>query len=114
MSVLLAGAVEQKGEIQKKEGTKMPYTDRYGNQRFSDREQYHHYKKIADEAKAPARTLRDGTKLPAKNLTRTEVVRYANKAEAARQRLNEFMKTKAPTQPTPPAPKPAGRRTRAA
>ena len=89
----------------------MPYTDRHGNQRFSDREQYHHYKKIADEAKAPARTLRDGTKLPAKNLTRTEVVRYANKAEAARMRLNEFMKTRptTPTSPTPP-PKPTSRR----
>ena len=80
----------------------MPYTDKFGNQRFSDREQYHHYKNIADSAKAPERTLRDGTKLPAKNLTRTEVVRYANKAEAARQRLNEYMKTKGtPTSPTP-------------
>ena len=88
----------------------MPYTDKFGNQRFSDREQYHHYKKIADEAKAPARTLRDGTKLPAKNLTRTEVVRYANKAEAARQRLNEYMKTKGnPTSPSP-APAPAAKK----
>ena len=72
----------------------MPYTDKFGNQRFSDKEQYHYFKDIADKAKAPARTLRDGTKLPAKTLTRTEVVRYANKAEAARARLNEFMKNK--------------------
>ena len=72
----------------------MPYVDRNGVSRFSDREQYHHYKKIADDAQAPARTLRDGTKLPAKKLTRTEVVRYANKAEAARKRLNEFMQSK--------------------
>ena len=93
----------------------MPYTDKFGNQRFSDREQYHHYKKIADEAKAPARTLRDGTKLPAKNLTRTEVVRYANKAEAARQRLNEFMRNRptTPTSPTPPPP-PATKKGKAA
>lgn len=72
----------------------MPFTDKFGNTRYSDREQYHHYKKIADAGKAPERILRDGTKLPAKSLTRTEVVRYANKAEAARARLNEYMKTK--------------------
>jgi len=72
----------------------MPFTDKFGNTRYSDKEQYHHYKKIADSAKAPARTLRDGTTLPAKSLTRTEVVRYANKAESARARLNEFMKNK--------------------
>ena len=69
----------------------MPYQDQEGRQRFTDREQYHHYKKIADDGKAPERTLRDGTKLPAKNLTRTEVVRYAIKAEAARKRLSDFV-----------------------
>ena len=89
----------------------MPYVDQFGNQRFSDREQYHHYKKIANDGKAPARTMRDGTVLPAKNLTRVEVVRYANKAEAARMRLNEYMKTKGtPRTPTPPpAPAPTNK-----
>ena len=93
----------------------MPYTDQYGNQRFSDREQYYHNKNIADTAQAPERTLRDGTVLPAKNLTRTEVVRYANKAEAARARLNEYMKTKnTPTSPAPAAPAPAKKKGKAA
>jgi len=91
----------------------MPYTDQHGNLRYSDREQYHHFKKIADDGKAPERKLRDGTVIPAKNLTRTEVVRYANKAESARKRLTEFVqsdKYKGPRSapvPVAPAPKPA-------
>lgn len=87
----------------------MPYVDKNGVTRYSDREQYHHYKGIADSGKAPARTLQDGTVVPAKSLTRTEIVRYANKAESARKRLNDFVRSdkytgKRTTAPAPVVP----------
>ena len=83
----------------------MPYQDENGQTRYSAKEQYWHNKKIADSGKAPERILRDGTKLPAKNLTTTEKVRYANKAEAALKRLNDYQNNKSQGQPvTQPKP----------
>ena len=71
----------------------MPYTDQQGRTRFSRKEQYWHNKGIADAGKVPERKLADGTVLPAKKLTNTEIHRYASKAEVARKKLNDYKKT---------------------
>jgi hypothetical protein len=70
------------------------YTNSLGQQRYTNLEKYNAYKGYANEGKVPERKLHDGKVLPAKTLTRTEIVRYASKADEYLRRHNEFMNVK--------------------
>jgi len=82
----------------------MPYINSKGEERYTNLEKYDHFKGIADSGVVPARVLQDGTTLPARTLTNTEISRYADKANRALGRHRRFMETTKHMRATNPLP----------